>query len=189
MLKRPKEYLLIVARLWGEAISGPLLATVGIVLYVFQASITDAPTASRVMKGGAWVTLGTAGAMFLLAQYIAWSIERGKFESELAKNKMPNLRGEFFDLSFRHLPGLGPVPPIGTIVDVWISACNHTETETTLKEIHMEITGKNGTTYRLTGVESWFKTPWSTFARGIHQKLHVTGNVQFLMDSARKCAP
>jgi hypothetical protein len=167
----------MVARLWGEAISGPVLAVVGIVLLVLQASIVDAPTAARVVRWGAYVTLGTAGAMFLLAQYKAWSIERERYERELAKNKMPNIRGEFFRVSL-NIPAPGPgAPTQGTTVDARISACNHTEVETTLKEIRLEITGTNGTAYRLTGVQSWFETPGGTFARGIHQKLRVNGNV------------
>lgn len=62
----------MVSKSWGRAISGPALAVVGLVLLVMQLVITDAPTASKVLRWGSWFTLGLAAVMIFVAQYDAW---------------------------------------------------------------------------------------------------------------------
>jgi hypothetical protein len=92
MFRRPGEYVLTVSKLWGKAISGPVLAAVGLGLLVAQQAITDSVTATRVLKCGGWLTLGTAALLVLAAQYEAWRTElesRIQVEDELKRRSTP----------------------------------------------------------------------------------------------------
>lgn len=76
MLKLPREYVVVVAKSWGRAISGPVLAVVGLILMVAQLGVTDSRLAANVLKYGSWSTLAVAGFMIFVAQYEVWRDER-----------------------------------------------------------------------------------------------------------------
>ena len=65
----------MVSKSWGRAISGPVLAIVGLILLICQLTITDSKTASGVLKYLSWGTLGIAALMVFVAQYETWKAE------------------------------------------------------------------------------------------------------------------
>jgi hypothetical protein len=78
--------------LWGKAISGPVLAVIGLGLLGAQQTITDSVAATRTLKWGGWLTLGTACALVLVAQYETWKQEREariRIEEELRTRLTP----------------------------------------------------------------------------------------------------
>jgi hypothetical protein len=72
MFTGPKEYILKVSNLWGKAISGPVLAVISLVLLLIQQTITNETTTTGLLKWGAWLTLGMALYLVMVAQYKAW---------------------------------------------------------------------------------------------------------------------
>ena len=79
--KRFTEYLTMVAKLWGDQISGPILAVIAIIAVCVEAKFANDPTATAtVARYTAWVTGGMSALLILVAQYKAWSAERDKYE-------------------------------------------------------------------------------------------------------------
>ena len=97
----------MVSKSWGKAISGPVLAVAGLVLLVMQSVITDAPTATKVLKCGSWLTLGLAAIMIFVAQYDAWADQRqAKIGAEAQlKSTLDALKGPEVCLSFQSSAG------------------------------------------------------------------------------------
>jgi hypothetical protein len=62
----------MVSKSWGRAISGPVLAVVGLGLLILQQMTTNNETATIALKCGAWLTLGIAAVMILVSQYKVW---------------------------------------------------------------------------------------------------------------------
>jgi hypothetical protein len=92
MLRLPWEYAVTISKLWGRAISGPVLAVVGLGLLIAQQTIANNVTANRVLKMGGWLTLGTAAILVLIAQYEVWKQEREariQAEEELMRRLTP----------------------------------------------------------------------------------------------------
>ena len=81
MLNLPREYVVMVVKSWGRAISGPVLAVVGLILLVAHLSITDSQLATNVLKYCSWATLTIAGLMIFIAQYEAWRDEHSAKET------------------------------------------------------------------------------------------------------------
>lgn len=65
----------MVAKSWGRAISGPILAGVGLILLILQQMITNSETATCAPKCGAWITLSIAAVMIFVSQYDVWKEE------------------------------------------------------------------------------------------------------------------
>jgi hypothetical protein len=83
-----REYIVIVGRLWGREISGPILAGVSIVLAIAYACYADNANATvALVKYAAWLTGAISILLVFIAQYKAWFSEREKFEAEVAKNQ------------------------------------------------------------------------------------------------------
>jgi hypothetical protein len=92
MLALPRRYIVTVAKSWGRAISGPVLALLGLVLLICQATITDSQMATAVFKYLSWTTLGAAGLMIFVAQYEVWKQEleaKIKTEEDLTRRVAP----------------------------------------------------------------------------------------------------
>src|ERR1035441_1463092 len=92
MLRLPWEYAVTISKFWGRAISGPVLAVVGLGLLIAQQTIANSVTANRVLKMGGWLTLGTAAILVLIAQYEVWKQEREariQAEEELMRRLTP----------------------------------------------------------------------------------------------------
>jgi len=84
----------MVARSWGRAISGPILALIGLALLAIQQTVANAPTLAKIAKYGSWTTLAIAVLLVLVAQYEVWRDADGarrKAETEL--NSEADLRG------------------------------------------------------------------------------------------------
>ena len=77
----PRKYIAMVAKFWGRAISGPVLAVVGLVLLVAQLCITDSVLAANVLKWFGWSTLAISGLMIFVAQYEVWRDEHSAMEA------------------------------------------------------------------------------------------------------------
>src|SRR5436189_3937780 len=78
MPKRVQEYIGMVGRSWGTAISGPALAIFGLALLVVQTTMTENPDSAKYVRWLSWVTLGAAVLMIPKAQYDVWKQEREK---------------------------------------------------------------------------------------------------------------
>jgi hypothetical protein len=84
----------MVSKSWGRAISGPVLAFVGLVLLVCQLTVHDSMTAELVLKIGSWITLGIAALMIYVAQYEVWKAEHElRIEKENELNRKADMRG------------------------------------------------------------------------------------------------
>ena len=96
--RRSVEYLTMVGRLWGNHISGPILALVAIIaVFVNALYANDATTTATVAKYIAWITGGISGFLVFVAQYQTWDKERDKYEAEARKleeieKAKPNMR-------------------------------------------------------------------------------------------------
>jgi len=77
----------MVAKSWGRAISGPILAGVGLILLILQQMITNSETATCAPKCGAWITLSIAAVMIFVSQYDVWKEEHAaRLVAEPAEN-------------------------------------------------------------------------------------------------------
>jgi hypothetical protein len=81
MLSLPGKYFVMVAKSWGRAVSGPVLAGVGLILSAVQIKITDNQLAANVLRYCLWSTLAIAGLMIFVAQYEVWRDERSVKEA------------------------------------------------------------------------------------------------------------
>ena len=110
----------------------------GLVFLLAQQLITDAPTATKVLRWGGWVTISAAIFLVLIAQYEAWSLERDKYEAELAKNLTPDIRGEFFDVQRMNKEDFDSV--------IWFKLylCNHSQQATTIKQVRATLSNDSG---------------------------------------------
>jgi hypothetical protein len=91
---RLKEYVVMVGRLWGREISGPVLAAVSIVLAFAYGHYADNANATvKLVKYAAWLTGIISVLLVFVAQYKAWCFERERYEAEAARNIKPELRG------------------------------------------------------------------------------------------------
>jgi hypothetical protein len=68
------------------------------------ANTDDPKMGVRLVKWVAWITCGALVWLVFVAQYDAWNSERDKLEIEIAKNKQPDIRGEFFNVSLGACP-------------------------------------------------------------------------------------
>ena len=68
------EYIVMVAKSWGRAISGPILALAGLALLLAQQTV-DGPKAADILRTLGWGVLGTAVLMIFVAQYEVWKHE------------------------------------------------------------------------------------------------------------------
>ena len=126
----------MVGKFWGEQISGPILALIGFGLLIAQAYVTDAPTATAILKWGATVTLGTAIFMVLVAQYKAWSTERDNYEAAAAKNIRPELRGKAYAFT---RGGSGGGDPRGSVeARFMVEICNHRSITTNITALEID---------------------------------------------------
>ena len=128
---------MLLSKLWEDEISGPVLAIVGIVLLIVQAFVTDVPTATKALKCGAWVTLGAAAVMVLVAQYKAWSLERDKYEAEATKNGQPEIKGEAFNFRDTGQRVTG-VTFWNAEIRFEMSVCNHRPVNTNMKRVEID---------------------------------------------------
>lgn len=95
MQSRPWEYSVSVMKLWGGHISGPVLALAALVLGILSAIYANEPSVGiTIVRTSAWVTGSLAGVLILVAQYDTWSQERDRYETEVAKNEKPEIKGE-----------------------------------------------------------------------------------------------
>jgi hypothetical protein len=94
MLKLLKVYVVMVSKSWGKAISGPVLAVISLVLLFLQQTVRNETTAARLLKWGAWLTLGMAFVLVLVAQYKVWKEEHeGRCKAEAELNTEADMRG------------------------------------------------------------------------------------------------
>lgn len=86
---------MVVAQWYKGHVSGWMLAIAAIGLQIAAAWVSNDPARSAsVVRWSAWLTTGAAVYAIFVAQYDAWRAERKKFESELAKNSLPEIVGE-----------------------------------------------------------------------------------------------
>ena len=130
----------MVSKSWGRAISGPVLAVVGLVLIGIQQTVTDAPTASLALKIGGWSTLGIAGFMIFVAQYEVWKLERERADAEAAKNIKPELRGRAYDFKKGiYGSGSGGGNSWGTVeARFMVEICNHKSITTNITALEID---------------------------------------------------
>jgi hypothetical protein len=138
------EYLVMVAKLWGNHIAGPILAVISIPLGVAAAYYSGDPTtAARVVKWSAWLTGSASIFMIFVAQYDAWCGEREKYETELAKNGKPEIRGEASGFRRHGLLSEGRYeggPSHASVqIKFTLTLCNHRPVPTNLKAIELNI--------------------------------------------------
>jgi hypothetical protein len=114
-----------------------------LVLLIAQATITDGPTATKILKWGAWVTLGTAVFMFLVAQYKAWSLERDKYEAELGKNGRPEIHGEAFGFQVKMRGDDYEPRSCSATIEFSLDLCNYRPIFTNLAGIQINGTAIN----------------------------------------------
>jgi len=87
----------MVAKLWGNHISGPILALIAIAAVIVNARYAnDATTTATGAKYIAWITGGVSAFLVLVAQFQVWSEEREKYETEAKRlekieNEKPRL--------------------------------------------------------------------------------------------------
>jgi hypothetical protein len=89
-----REYCVIVAKLWGQQISGPVLALISICAVVAGPFYAESPSAASVLlKASAWFTGIASVVLLFVAQYKAWCAERESYDRELARNSRPEISG------------------------------------------------------------------------------------------------
>jgi hypothetical protein len=136
--KRLKEYLTMLWRFWGSRISGPILALVGFGLIVINLCIpSDSPAiAAKALLVGAWITLGAAGFMVLIAQYDVWDAERDKYEVEVLKNARPEIQGDASN--FRS--GKYADSPEGCQTEIWfeLNVTNCRQVTTNVRDLELD---------------------------------------------------
>src|SRR5579863_6585809 len=173
MHSRPKEYLLKVSRLFGEHISGWILAVVAIVLSIASAFYMNDPTmTAKLVKASAAITGIVTVLLVFRAQYDAWRDSQEKCEAEMARNVMPDLRGTFSDVSIRQFPYADQTKS-GAWIDFKIYVCNQSNAETTIREMAVTASTLSGQLYRFTSNAEFH--PMSLFwkdvlSRGIGQR-------------------
>lgn len=176
MPSRQREYFTIVRTLWGNQISGPILAVVTIVLPIVALFITDTKNLAKFMNWSAVGTGGVAVMLIIVAQYKAWALERDSVEAEQGKNLKPDIQGEFSDVVVGQFPYVDQSKP-GTIVSLLVWACNQREAETSIKEIAVSVDGFNGVKYTLVDTRFWVDATPDTLRRGVHQRVRVQGSL------------
>lgn len=98
-MRRVWEYLVLVSKLWGKEISGPVLVLIGLALLAAEQLVTDQQTAAVVLKASAALTLSAAIVLFFSAQYKAWRDEHeARTLAELKLNAAADVRGEIWVL-------------------------------------------------------------------------------------------
>jgi hypothetical protein len=169
-----REYIVIVGRLWGREISGPILAGVSIVLAIAYACYADNANATvSLVKYAAWLTGAISILLVFIAQYKAWLAEREKFEAEEAKNQRPEILGHASNFMTE-----GPL--LNSMSDGAKSAaftlkfdmnlCNHRQVPTNLQDITV-----TGTIYGHISHFSEVKFDHANLLYGIAANLQVTG--------------
>lgn len=103
MLSIPRKYVVMVSKSWGRAISGPILAVVGLVLLLLQLTIHDSTQAELALKIGAWVTLGISALMIWVAQYEVWKQQKETTEQRDAELEKALLNGPELSLGFNNV--------------------------------------------------------------------------------------
>jgi hypothetical protein len=89
------EYIMTVLRLWGNHISGPVLAIVSIVSAFAYAYYADKPTAMTATTKYVALATGVASIVLMfVAQYEAWKVERDALEAEELSHEGSNIRGD-----------------------------------------------------------------------------------------------
>jgi ABC-type nickel/cobalt efflux system permease component RcnA len=141
MPSRLGEYLVSVTKLWGQEISGPVLAGVSIVLAIVVQSISDMPTAMLVTRWGAWATGGSSVLLMFVAQYKLWTTERDRRELEEAKNLRPDLKGEaagFQPVGIRGAGVNGDEFWVMTEFKFRLSVCNYRDVTTNITGVRLD---------------------------------------------------
>jgi len=78
---RARGYLELVGKSWGTAISGPVLALLGLALLVVQSTMGEGPRVQGIVKILSWITLAAAVLLIPKAQYDVWKAERERAET------------------------------------------------------------------------------------------------------------
>ena len=130
-----REYGMTVLKLWGNHISGPVLALIALVLGFASAHYaSDAQIGTRLVKYSAWLTGAASILLVFVAQYDAWKIERDSLETEQRKNSGSHITGElglgYLDIRNYHFTGDvkgWQTLDRGCYVSVYVVAVNHNE--------------------------------------------------------------
>jgi len=132
------------AKSWGRAVSGPILAVVGLFLLVLQQTIKKEADVAQALKYGAWATLGIAVFMIFVAQYEVWKHEREEREKEVGKNQRPEIKGEAYGFE---LDRLGMQSQTQDAQGIWSSSaaiifricvCNHRPVPTNMIDVRLD---------------------------------------------------
>jgi len=134
VLELPRKYTAMVAKSWGRAISGPILAVVGLILLVLQLSMSNTTQAALALKVGAGVTLAIAAVLVFVAHYEVWRTEREKrinVEQELEQRKSrADIRGRIHEVYWET-----PTPSFDSLVMIHASLRNESpEVSPTIRE-------------------------------------------------------
>jgi hypothetical protein len=147
-----KEYLAVVARLWGKQISGPVLAVVSLVLTFLYAHYADnAEVGTKLVRYSAWVTGAVSLFLIFVAQYEAWKSEREALEAETLKNVGSDVQGKilFGYLDFRVAEitfvaggtrlAWSDLPSDKCYVNFWVEVVNHNPLKARFKPLESQV--------------------------------------------------
>ena len=135
MWRRLGDYVLIVGKLWGSQVSGPVLAVVTIVLLIIGLFINNPTYAAKFLNWAAASTGALAILLVVAAQYEAWSLERGKYEAEVKRIVSPDIRGSFSNLNFFDGQALYGFD---------LTACNHSTAITNIRDVFAHVAYVDG---------------------------------------------
>jgi hypothetical protein len=129
------EYLVMAGKLWGEEISGPILAFVSIVLIMAYARYADdADATAKLVKYSAWLTGAISILLIFVAQYKGWRNERDALNNEKVRSTGADIRGTIRSgyLDLRTFPNSNVAAdwialPDGCSVRFYIEAVNHND--------------------------------------------------------------
>src|ERR1019366_3034250 len=93
MFRRPREYMVRVAKLYKGHVSGWLLAVIAIAVCIAAALFVDDPSKSAmVVRSAAGLTVAAGAWLLLVAEYDAWRMEcdaKVHAQEELARRLAP----------------------------------------------------------------------------------------------------
>jgi hypothetical protein len=130
---RRKEYFIIILKLWGNQLAGPILAAVTLILGLVAAYYAGEPSAAvKVVKYSAFSTATVSILLIFVAQYQAWSHERDNYETEQKRHTGADIRGRIDRayLDMRTYTGAWLDLPHGCTVKFYIKAANHNDQAT-----------------------------------------------------------
>jgi hypothetical protein len=151
-----------VLKRFGGHVSGWFFGVLSIVSLVASAVITrtgaDPKLLALVLNWTAGVSTAAVVAVFLVAQFNAWSSERDKYEAELAKNVKPDIRGHLSSVCVSTTIGHKNYRRNRSFVEFEIALCNHSPADTNISKLQMFVADSCGHRYTVEAFASRTET-------------------------------